>query len=88
MTNGSGKPDTQQVGGTLFGRSDVQISSGHSLSAVGLFSPWRRTLHGLSPLRTQAAAPTLLDRDAFGGLVDRQVLGTSSVLDNAPAKRL
>ena len=80
VTTASGKPDTHQVGGTLFLRSDVQISNANTLIAEGLLSPWRKTLQGLSPLRTEAAAPTLLDRDAFGGLVDRQVLGTSGVL--------
>jgi hypothetical protein len=80
VTTASGGPDTRQVGGTLFARSDVQLSNAHSLSVEGLFFPGSKTLSGLSPLRSEAAAPTRFDRDAFGGLVDRHLLGTSGVL--------
>lgn len=80
VTSGSGTPDTRQVGFTLFGRSDLQLSSTHTLSVEGLFLAGCKRLHGLSPLRTEAASPTRFDRDAFGGLVDRHVLGASGVL--------
>jgi hypothetical protein len=80
VTTGTGGPDTRQTGGSMFGRADLQLSSEHTVSVEGLFLPESKTLHGLGPLRTEAAAPTLFDRDAFGGLVDRHVLGTSGVL--------
>ena len=80
VTTGSGKPDAQQVGGTLFGRVDTQLSKANTLSVEGLFYPFSKSRYGLSPLRDENASPTLLDRDVFGGLVDRHVFGKGGIV--------
>ena len=80
VTTATGKPDTVQVGGAVFVRTDIELSDKHTVTAEGVYFPARKTVYGLSPLRAETAAPTLLDRDAFFGLVDRRVLGAAGVL--------
>lgn len=80
VTTSSGHPDSRDSKGTVFGRADLQLSSTHILSVEGLLFPSYQTYHGLSPLRTESAAPTLLSRDAFGGLVDRHSFGKDDTL--------
>jgi hypothetical protein len=80
VTASSGSPDTRQVGGSVFARVDVRLSAADSLTAEAIFFPRTQRLHGLSPLRTVEAAPTLRDRDLFGGLVGRHVFAPGSIL--------
>lgn len=80
VTTASGTPDTKQVGGTLFARADAQMSKSNILTVEGLLFPMDRERYGLSPLRSEAASPTLRERDVFGGLVDRHVLGTGGMI--------
>jgi len=80
VTSRSGSPDTKQVGGTLFARTDFQLSGRDTLSLEGLFVAGHRRQYGLSPLRTMAAALTRFDRDLFGGAANRLTIGKSLLL--------
>jgi len=80
VTTSSGKPDSRDSNGTVFGRVDLQLSSTHVLGVEGLVFPSNQMYHGLSPLRTVSASPTLRNRDAFGGLVDRHSFGNDDTL--------
>jgi Carboxypeptidase regulatory-like domain len=81
VTTSSGGPDSRDTSATVFGRADLELSSTHVVSVEGLWSPSDQRYHGLSPLRTTAAAPTLANRDAFGGIVDRHSLGANDNLE-------
>jgi hypothetical protein len=80
VTTSSGRPDIREVAGTVFGRADVQLSSTHVLSLEGLLFPSSQELFGLSPLRTESASPTTVNRDNFGGVVDRHAFGANDTL--------
>ncbi|HVO10713.1 MAG TPA: carboxypeptidase regulatory-like domain-containing protein [Vicinamibacteria bacterium] len=80
VTTSSGKPDSRDINATVFGRADVQVSASDVLSVEGLVFPSNKMYHGLSPLRTVDASPTLQSRDAFGGLVDRHSFGADETL--------
>jgi hypothetical protein len=80
VTTSSGSPNTREAASTVFARADVQLSSTHVLSLEGLLFPSSQQLFGLSPLRTESASPTLLNRDTFGGVVDRHVFGANNTL--------
>ena len=73
VTTSSGTPDTRQVGGSVFGRVDLQLSGATTVALEGIFFPFTHRLLGLSPLRAVEASPTLRERDAFGGIVGRHV---------------
>jgi hypothetical protein len=80
VTTSSGLPDSRDSNGTVFARADLQVSSTDVLSVEGLLFPSNKTYHGLSPLRSESAAPTLQDRDTFGGLVERHSFGENGTL--------
>jgi hypothetical protein len=80
VTTRSGTPDTQQVGGTVFVRADTQLSNANTLRVEGLIFPMNKARYGLSPLRSVSAAPTVLDRDQFVGIVDRHVFGSGGIV--------
>jgi hypothetical protein len=80
VTTSSGHPDSRDSSGTVLARADVQLSSTDVLSVEGLVFPSNKMYHGLSPLRSVEAAPTLLSRDTFGGLVERHSLGADDTL--------
>ena len=50
------------------------------LTFEGIVAPAHTTLAGLSPLIEAAAAPDILSRDLFGGIVDHVVIGQSMLL--------
>ena len=80
VTTASGRPDSRDSNGRVFARADLQASGRDVLSVEGLLFPSNKTYHGLSPLRTESAAPTLQDRDTFGGLVERHSFGENDTL--------
>jgi hypothetical protein len=80
VTTRSGSPSTGATGTSTFGRVDMALTSNNSLTLDLLVAPVHTTLSGLSPLIEPAAAPDITSRDVFGGLVDRIVLGSSSLL--------
>jgi TonB dependent receptor len=80
VTTNSGTPDTRQSGGSVFGRVDLRLSAADSVSLEGIFFPHTQRLRGLSPLRAIDAAPTLRERDLFGGIVGRHAFDAHSVL--------
>jgi hypothetical protein len=80
VTASSGSPDTRQTGGSVFARVDVRLAGADSLTAEAIFFPRTQRLRGLSPLRTVEAAPTLRDRDLFGGLIGHHVFAPGSIL--------
>ncbi|HXY38633.1 MAG TPA: TonB-dependent receptor, partial [Vicinamibacteria bacterium] len=80
VTTSSGKPDSRDINATVFGRADVQVSTSDVLSVEGLVFPSNKLYHGLGPLRTEEAAPTLDSRDTFGGVVDRHSFGADDTL--------
>ncbi len=79
VTDSSGKPDTRQMGGSVFARFDVRLSAADTLTAETIFFPRTQRLRGLSPLRAVEAAPTARDRDLFGGLVGRHAFAPGSL---------
>ncbi len=80
VTTSSGTPDTRQTGGSVFGRADVRLSAADSLTAEGILFPRTQRLRGLSPLWSIEAAPTLRERDLFGGVVGRHAFDRDSIL--------
>jgi len=80
VTTSSGKPDSRDVNATVFARADVQASGSDVLSVEGLLFPSNKLYHGLGPLRTVPAAPTLDSRDTFGGVIDRHSFGADQTL--------
>ncbi len=80
VTTSSGRPDSRDSNGTVFARADLELSSTDVLSVEGLLFPSNKQYHGLSPLRSLDAAPTLLSRDSFGGLVERHSFGADDTL--------
>ena len=80
VTTSSGRPDSRDSNGTVLARVDVEISGSDVVSVEGLVFPSKKLYHGLSPLRSVEAAPTLLNRDSFGGLVERHSFGADQTL--------
>jgi hypothetical protein len=80
VTQRSGSPSTGATGTSSFGRFDIQVSPRQTLAFDVLVAPAHTTLSGLSPLIEPAAAPDISNRDLFGGVVDRLVLGNAGLL--------
>ncbi len=80
VTTSSDRPDSRDANATIFARADVELSPRDVLSVEGLVFPSNKLYHGLSPLRTVSASPTLLNRDTFGGLVERHSFGQDDTL--------
>ncbi|HVZ22658.1 MAG TPA: carboxypeptidase-like regulatory domain-containing protein, partial [Vicinamibacterales bacterium] len=80
VTNQSGSPTTGATGTSSFFRVDMALSDKQTLTLEGIVAPARTTMAGLSPLIEAAAAPDILNRDLFGGVVDHIVLGPSTLL--------
>ena len=77
VTTSSGTPDRRDTAATLLGRADVTLADTHVLTVEGLVFPANRKYQELSPLRTPEASPTLINRDVFGGVVDRHSYGAN-----------
>jgi len=80
VTDRSGSPSTGLTGTSSFFRVDLQLSPTNSLTFEGIVAPAKATNVGLSPLTEVAAAPDILNRDLFGGIVDKMVIGKSMLL--------
>jgi hypothetical protein len=80
VTNRSGSPSTGATGTSSFFRVDVPLTPTNMLTFEGIVAPAHTTLAGLSPLIEAAAAPDILNRDLFGGVVDHIVLGNTMLL--------
>jgi len=80
VTDRTGSPSTGLTGTSSFFRVDVPISSANMLTFEGIVAPARATNVGLSPLIAEAAAPDIVNRDIFGGLVDHIVLSPTTLL--------
>jgi hypothetical protein len=80
VTNRSGSPSTGATGTSTFMRVDVPLSPTNMLTFEGIVAPAHTTLSGLSPLIEEAAAPDILSRDLFAGVVDHLVLGKDMLL--------
>ncbi|MEO8257605.1 MAG: hypothetical protein ABI868_09705 [Acidobacteriota bacterium] len=79
VTQGSG-PNIVEKSGSAFGRVDVELNSRHHLTLHGLIFPSATAAQGLSPRRTEAAAPNVSAVDMFAGLTTRSVFGQSMLL--------
>jgi Carboxypeptidase regulatory-like domain len=80
VTNRSGSPSTGATGTSSFMRVDVPLSPTNMLTFEGIVAPAHTTLSGLSPLNEAAAAPDILNRDLFAGVVDHLVIGKNMLL--------
>jgi hypothetical protein len=80
VTDRSGSPSSGLTGTSSFFRIDLQLSPTNMLTFEGIVAPSHAFAVGLSPLTELAAAPDILNRDLFGGVVDHIVLGPSALL--------
>ena len=80
VTDRTGSPSTGLTGTSSFVRVDLPLSPSNMLTFEGIVAPSRATSVGLSPLTEVAAAPDILNRDLFGGVVDHIVIGQSVLL--------
>ena len=80
VTDRSGSPSSGLTGTSSFFRVDLPISPTNMLTFEGIVAPSRAIGVGLSPLTEAAAAPDILNRDLFGGVVDHIVIGGSMLL--------
>lgn len=79
VTEGPG-PNIVEKTMPIFGRIDVKTTARNDLTIEGFAFPNGTDLLGLSPLRTQDAAPTIKALDLFGGVTNRYVFSSPSVL--------
>src|SRR5207248_8799480 len=80
VTDRSASPSTGFTGTSTFFRIDMPLSATNTLTFEGIVAPTHATSVGLSPLTEVAAAPDILNRDLFGGVVDHMVLNQSMLL--------
>ena len=80
VTNRSGSPSTGATGTSSFFRVDMPLSPANMLTFEGIVAPARTTNAGLSSLIEVAAAPDILNRDLFFGVVDHIVVGPATLL--------
>lgn len=80
VTDRTGSPSSGLTGTSSFFRIDVPLSPTNTLTFEGIVAPSRAIAVGLSPLTEFAAAPDILNRDLFAGIVDHIVLGPSTLL--------
>jgi hypothetical protein len=80
VTDRTGSPSSGLTGTSSFFRVDVPLSPTNMLTFEGIVAPSHAFAVGLSPLTELAAAPDILNRDLFGGIVDHIVLGPSTLL--------
>lgn len=80
VTDRTGSPSSGLTGTSSFFRVDLPLSPTNMLTIEGIVAPSRAIAVGLSPLTELAAAPDILNRDLFGGIVDHIVLGPSTLL--------
>ena len=80
VTDRTGSPSTGLTGTSSFFRVDMPLSPTNMLTFEGIVAPSRATGVGLSPLTEPAAAPDVVNRDLFGGIVDHIVIGKSMLL--------
>jgi len=80
VTDRTGSPSSGLTGTSSFFRVDVPLSPTNMLTFEGIVAPSRAIAVGLSPLTELAAAPDILNRDLFGGVVDHIVFGPSTLL--------
>jgi hypothetical protein len=79
VTQGRG-PDIVEQSAIVFGRIDVQASPRNELSLEGFVFPGGTDSSGLSPRRDDDATADLSSRDIFGGVSDRFVVDSSTIL--------
>jgi len=80
VTDRSGSPSSGLTGTSSFFRVDAPLSPTNMLTFESIIAPSRATAVGLSPLTEPAAAPDILNRDLFFGIVDHVVVGKSILL--------
>ena len=80
VTDRTGSPSSGLTGTSTFVRVDLPLSPTNTLTFEGIIAPSHAIAVGLSPLTELAAAPDILNRDLFGGVVDHIVLGPSTLL--------
>jgi hypothetical protein len=80
VTSHTGGPNTGATGVITFARVDIQASPVHTITLEGIFAPVHTSNPDLSPLRAPETTQQIDARDVFGGVVDRLVLGSSSLL--------
>jgi hypothetical protein len=80
VTNRSGSPSTGATGTSSFMRVDVPLSPTNMLTFEGIVAPAHTQFSGLSPLIEAAAAPDIVSRDLFAGVVDHVVIGKNMLL--------
>jgi hypothetical protein len=80
VTDRTGSPSTGLTGTSSFFRVDLPLSPTNMLTFESIIAPSRATGVGLSPLTELSAAPDILNRDLFGGIVDHIVIGRSMLL--------
>jgi carboxypeptidase family protein len=79
VTQGRG-PDIIEQSAIVFGRIDLQASPRNEITLEGFAFPGATDSSGLSPRREDEATADLSSRDLFGGVTDRFVVDTSTIL--------
>jgi hypothetical protein len=79
VTQGQG-PDIVEQSLIAFGRVDVQVSPRNELSLEGVVFPGSTDSYSLSPRREDEATPNLSSRDLFGGITNRFIVDSSTIL--------
>jgi hypothetical protein len=79
VTEGSG-PDIVEQSAIMFGRIDLQASPRNELTLEGFAFPGGTDSAGLSPRRDESATADLTSRDLFGGVTDRFIVDSSTIL--------
>ena len=80
VTDRTGSPSSGLTGTSSFFRIDLSLSPTNTLTFEGIVAPARAINVGLSPLTEVAAAPDILNRDLWGGVVEHVVIGKSMLL--------
>jgi len=80
VTDRSGSPSSGLTGTSSFYRVDLPLSVGNTITFEGIVAPSHAIAVGLSPLTEPAAAPDILNRDVFFGVVDHMVIDQSMLL--------
>ena len=79
VTQGRG-PDIVEQSAIVFGRIDLQATPRNEVTLEGFAFPGGTDSSGLSPRRADEATADLSSRDLFGGVTDRFVVDSSTIL--------
>jgi hypothetical protein len=79
VTQGSG-PNIVEQSGSVFGRVDIDLNGRHHMTLHGLIFPSATDAQGLSPRRSEDAAPNVSAEDLFGGLTTRSLISATTLL--------